>query len=224
MNSSGAPVKNTAEELLKSPANALAIMSTMAMTSAGYNATKPNLNGNVNAYATYTNLMREHLLLIISQDKSLDINYQYENYNDLIDRIVNVYDGITGFDKNKIKKSVTDLAKAALSHAELKNTDTKFTQDVIVSKSINDLNFYINTSNIELERKSGGDGKNAPTDKYKSRVQLHNLVMAFHSHMLDLEVAEMIVGEIKNDLKCWLCQVKTPNKGNKDNCATCLDK
>ncbi|CAA2931258.1 hypothetical protein ARSQ2_02410 [Arsenophonus endosymbiont of Bemisia tabaci Q2] len=62
MNSSGALPDKTAEELVKSPANALAMMSTMAMTSAGYNAKKPNLIGNVNAYATYTNLMRERIL------------------------------------------------------------------------------------------------------------------------------------------------------------------
>ncbi|SPP31274.1 hypothetical protein ARAF_0392 [Arsenophonus endosymbiont of Aleurodicus floccissimus] len=153
MNSSCSPAKNTTAELVKSPANALAIMSTMAMTSAGYNATKPNLIGSVNAYATYTNLMRENPLLMISSDKSIDINYQYENYNNLIDKVVNVYEEISGFDKNKIKKSVTDLTKAALSYAELKNTDTTFTQGVIDSKSKEDLNFYINTSNIELEKK-----------------------------------------------------------------------
>ncbi|MDR5616236.1 hypothetical protein [Arsenophonus sp.] len=224
MNSSGASPDKTAEELVKSPANALAMMSTMAMTSAGYNATKPNLIGNVNAYATYTNLMRENPFLMISSDRAINVNYQYENYNDLIDKVVNIFEGISGFDKNKIKKSVTDLAKAALSHAELKNTDTTFTQGVIDSKSKNDLNFYINTSNIELARNSGGNGKNAPADKYKSRVQLNNLVMTFHTHMLDIEMAKMIVGETRNDLKCWLCRVKTPNKGNKDDCATCLDK
>ncbi|CAA2931257.1 hypothetical protein ARSQ2_02409 [Arsenophonus endosymbiont of Bemisia tabaci Q2] len=61
---------------------------------------------------------------MISSDRAIDVNYQYENYNDLIDKVVNIFEGISGFDKNKIKKSVTDLAKAALSHAELKNTDT----------------------------------------------------------------------------------------------------
>lgn len=224
MNSNNTPVKNTAEELVKSPANALAMMTTMAMTAAGYDATKPNLKGNVNAYATYTNIMKDHPLLMISQDKAIDINYQYENYNDLIDRTVDLYEGIAGFDKNKIKKSVTDLAKAALSHAEQKNTDTTFTQGVIDSRSRDDLKFYINTSNIELERKSGGNGKNAPTDKFKSRIQINNLVMTFHTYALDLQMAEMILGDTRNDLKCWLCRVKTPNKGNKDNCATCLDK
>ncbi|CAA2931256.1 hypothetical protein ARSQ2_02408 [Arsenophonus endosymbiont of Bemisia tabaci Q2] len=37
-------------------------------------------------------------------------------------------------------------------------------------------------------------------------------------------MAKMIVGETRNDLKCWLCLVKKPNKGNKDDCAPCLDK
>lgn len=51
--------------------------------------------------------------------------------------------------------------------------------------------------------------------------------MTFHTYMLDIEMAKMIVGETRNDLKCWLCRVKTPNKGNKgnkDDCATCLEK
>lgn len=224
MNSSGAPAKNIAEELVKSPANALAIMSTMAMTSAGYNATKPNLIGNVNAYATYTNLMRENPLLMIYSDKSIDINYQYENFNDLIDKVLDMFEGVSGFDQNKVKKSITDLIKAALSHAKLKNTDTTFTQGVIDSKSKKDLNFYINTSNIELEKGRGRDCKFIPVEKFKSHIQLNNLVMTFHTYLLDIEMAEIIVGETRNDLKCWLCRVKTPNKGNKDDCATCLDK
>jgi len=100
MNSSGASPDKTAEELVKSPAIVLAMMSTMAMTSAGYNATKPNLIGNAN----YTNLLRENPFLMISSDRSIDVNYQCENYNDLIDKVVNVFEGIFGFDKNKIKK------------------------------------------------------------------------------------------------------------------------
>ncbi|WP_334468523.1 hypothetical protein [Arsenophonus sp. PmNCSU2021_1] len=104
MNSSGASSDKTTEELVKSPAIALAMMSTMAMTSTGYNATKPNLIGNVHAYANYTNLMRENPFLMISSDRSIDVNYQCENYNDLIDKVINVFEGIFGFDKNKIKK------------------------------------------------------------------------------------------------------------------------
>lgn len=59
---------------------------------------------------------------MVEEDKLLDLNYREENYDDLIDKIVDIYDSITGADKQKIKNSVTQLAKAALSYSEQKMT------------------------------------------------------------------------------------------------------
>lgn len=70
MNSSGASSDKTAKKLAKSPIIAL------AMTSAGYNAAKPNIMGNVHDYANYTNLMRKNSFLVISSDRSIDVSYQ----------------------------------------------------------------------------------------------------------------------------------------------------
>ncbi|WP_181995323.1 hypothetical protein [Arsenophonus endosymbiont of Bemisia tabaci] len=57
---------------------------------------------------------------MVEEDKLIYLSYREENYNDLIDKIVNIYDSITGVDMNKIKNSVTQLAKAGLSYSEQK--------------------------------------------------------------------------------------------------------
>ncbi|QLK88490.1 hypothetical protein E3U36_11400 [Arsenophonus endosymbiont of Aphis craccivora] len=137
MNRDGKSTDITSEKLAESPANGLAIISTIAMGGIGYDPQKPSMSGNANAqaYMAYAEEMKKNMLMMVEEDKFIDLSYREENYNDLIDKIVNIYDSITGVDKNKIKNSVTQLAKTALSYSEQKNTNILFSQGVIASAS-----------------------------------------------------------------------------------------
>lgn len=155
MNRDGKSTDITAEKLAELPANGLAIISTIAMGGIGYDPQKPSMSGNAEAYMAYAEEMKKNVLMMVEEDKLIDLSYREENYNDLIDKIVNIYDSITGVDKNKIKNSVTQLAKAALSYSEQKNTNILFSQGVIASASKDDVKFYINSSHILFERQTG---------------------------------------------------------------------
>ncbi|MFV9996569.1 MAG: hypothetical protein AB8W37_01005 [Arsenophonus endosymbiont of Dermacentor nuttalli] len=121
MNRDGTSTDVIAEKLAESPTNGLlAMLSTIVMGGVGYDPQKPSMSGNSEAYITYAEEMKKNVLMVVEEDKLLDLNYQEENYDELIDKIVDIYDSITGVDKNKIKNSVTQLAKAALYYSEQK--------------------------------------------------------------------------------------------------------
>nr|CBA74863.1 conserved hypothetical protein [Arsenophonus nasoniae] len=205
----------TAEKLAESPANGLAIISTIAMGGIGYDPQKASMPGNSEAYITYAEEMKKNVLMMVEEDKLLDLNYREENYDDLIDKIVDIYDSITGADKQKIKNSVTQLAKAALSYSEQKNDSVLFTQGVIASANKDDVKFYINSSHILFERQTGKT-KSEPTDKYVSRIQIKSIVLKMHTFIYDKKIAEILLDTTRSDLEEWIRKMKTKAKDNKE--------
>lgn len=215
MNRGGKSTDITAEKLAESPANGLAIVSTIAMGGVGYDPQKTIMFGNAEAYITYAEEMKRNVLMMVEEDKLLDLSYREENYDDLIDKIVDIYDSITGVDKKKIKSSITQLAKAALSYSEQKNNNILFTQGVIASASKDDVKFYINSSHILFERQAGNT-KSQPTDKYVSRIQIKNIVLKMHTFIYDKKIAEILLDTTRSDLEEWIKKMKTKAKDKKE--------
>jgi len=161
--------------------------------------------------------------MMVEEDKLIDPSYREENYNDLIDKIVNIYDSITGVDKNKLKNSVTQLAKAALSYSEQKNTNILFSQGVIASASKDDVKFYINSLHILFERQTGNT-KSQPTDKYVSRIQIKNILLKMHTFIYDKKIAEILLDTTRSDLEEWIKKMKTKAKNKKESMNYCFNE
>lgn len=85
MNREGKSTDITAEKLAESPANGLAIISTIAMGGICYDPQKPSMSGNAEAYMAYAEEMKKNVLMMVEEDKLIDLSYREENYNDLID-------------------------------------------------------------------------------------------------------------------------------------------
>lgn len=221
MNRDGKSTDITAEKLAESPANGLAIISTIAMGGINYDPQKPSMLGNSEAYITYAEEMKKNVLMMVEEDKLLDLNYREENYDDLIDKIVDIYDSITGVDKKKIKSSVTQLAKASLSYSEQKNTSILFTQGVIASANKDDVRFCINFLHILFERQTGNT-KSQPTDKYFSRIQIKNIVLKMHTFIYDKKITEILLDTTRSDLEKWIIKMKTKEKDKKEEMNYCF--
>ncbi|HGJ5875607.1 MAG TPA: hypothetical protein ACHBX0_03390 [Arsenophonus sp.] len=75
INRDGTSTDVIAEKLAESPANGLTMLSTIAMGGVGYDPQKPSMSGNSEAYITYSEEMKKNVLMMVKEDKLLDLNY-----------------------------------------------------------------------------------------------------------------------------------------------------
>lgn len=158
-----------------SPATGCTTVMDMARIAASYNPLAPNDTAdekatNRAAYNDYVARVMRAPFFTLNNSDSSTYHRQESNWDTAVDAIVALYDGVEAEDKDKIKTSLANLAKAAGSNSNTSNTDNLFVQSTLNLDA--EIIVYIYSSVISMmESKSkGSDSKQ--TDIVIQRTQL----------------------------------------------------
>ena len=127
----------------------------MARVTSGFNPQIPLKEGNYTSYLDYVKRIASAPFFHLEYSNTIEYHRESKDWNDAIDEIVGLYDGIKAEDENKIKESLVNLAKAATSRSDTKQKENLFVQNSLEASMQYRVHIYY--SNVELvEHKSKG--------------------------------------------------------------------
>ena len=131
--------------------------------------------------------------------------YNSKNYNNLIDSIVSLYDGINGEDKNAIKDSIANMAKDVFSSESREEWKNLFSQSTIVYssdfKSLPKLYIYYTTLHMKYEKKKA---EVSIQEYYVNRTEYTILPDLIKSYAKELSALN------KTDIDDWIKRNSSP--------------
>lgn len=197
-----------------SPSNGLTTIINIASAKAGWSPINPNQDEASHKFLQYTNILAKNPFLHVKASKAYSMKYQKSDYDSLIDSVSSLIKSAIKNDTNDILDSVKEIAKTALTNMNNKETTTLFNQNVITvdSDAIVELYMYYSTVSFEVEHHSG---KHAPSDKYKSEINISSAVYSFQAANWTAEVAKLFKKEQISVLEQWIKNNKTEENKNK---------
>lgn len=163
------------------PTTGLTTILDIARIVSNFNPALPNDPNNVNAYNQYiTKILQNPLMHLLSSDHKT-FSRTTSDWNEVIDQIANLYDGVSASDKGKIVESLKTLAKAASSSSETKQTDSLFTQSTI--NCDDNIDIYIYSSTVTMEETSSGkhDVKQVSFDIFCTQIRFTKELWSLYS-------------------------------------------
>lgn len=135
------------------------------------------------------------------------------NYDQLINNIVGLYDGVTQEDKDKIKNSITELAQSVFSKSSAEEWKNLFSQASLIYKSATDIRLYIYYTTLHMKRtQSGKDGVDDLQEYTVNRVEykvLQDKIQAYAATLSNLD---------KKNIDDWMDNATSPQKENYTKC------
>lgn len=141
------------EAVKVAPATGLTTILDIARIVSNFNPALPNDKNNVPAYETYVTKILQNPLIHLLDSSRKTFKRKTSNWNETIEQIADLYDGITETDKKKIIKSLKDLANSASSSSSEKQTEKLFTQSTICCDE--NIDIYIYSSSVTMEERNG---------------------------------------------------------------------
>ncbi|UMZ09449.1 hypothetical protein I9018_18080 [Pseudomonas sp. MPFS] len=177
---------------------------------------KPHTKGDHDHFIAFTNEISKIPFLSLINAENKIIEQKSHNANDLIDSFAAAFTGLKNQDIEGIKKSLTQLTKAALSYADKKEEQSNFTQNILQQEN-NDLHFMLYSSifTISATAKKG-------TIIYQSS---YTLTRAIYSVSLASwnNVKNKFCNQQKTETEDWLKNITTPSKQDSTVRAICLE-
>lgn len=205
--------KNRDEALKIFKANPLSGCTTildMARITSGYDPNGDITEANKDNYLEYLKKVYSCPLIHLNTNMRETYNRKETSWEDAISQIAELFTGIADSNKDKIKRSIKNLANAAASHSNTAQGTSIFSVSAI-NTSKNNVEIYIYHSNISLcENKSkGSDCKQTSIDIIKAYCEFRSDMWATY--------AEMIFNKHYEAVNNWINDNSTQNGDVKTN-------
>ncbi|KHK49115.1 hypothetical protein PI87_27015 [Ralstonia sp. A12] len=208
--------------LTQSTANAVSSILGLSQTRSGWNPLDPTEKENAQGFQRFVEQILKVPYFNTTQAETKTVHYQESNYNSLIDKVVDLYDGVTQQDKEKIKRSIVNLAKACTSRVNQKNTQTLFVQNTMHAPG-NSRNIVVQLAQtfmmMELDHRTG---KGAPQDQFKTEISVRVLELTFQGDIWDRSAAEKLAAKFVQSWDDWLNDSTTPPSPQQRKIAFCF--
>ncbi len=202
--------KDTVIEILtNSTGNAVSSILGLAQSRSNWNPLNPDSAKNQEGFQVFVSELLKVPIFNITQSSTTDVKYKEENYNSLIDKVVDLYDGIVEKDKTQIKNSIVNLAKACSSRVNTQNTKTLFVQNTLNAQKGENIVVGLQQTFMMMER-SHATGKGAPKDSYKTEISVKTLELTFQSNLWNKQLATGLAGKFVKSWDDWLNGGTTP--------------
>ena len=132
----------------------------IARVAADFNPLQPDHHGNVERFKDYTARLASAPFFNLGLSDTQVQNRESEDWDDLIDSMVETFEGVEASDKARIRQGLTSLAQAAGSRSETKNTETLFVQNVLQTTGPRiDVMIYYSKVEMEESKRKGATSK-----------------------------------------------------------------
>jgi hypothetical protein len=143
----------------------------IARLAAGFNPLDPDVKGNVERFKDYAGRILSAPFFNLGYSDSKHVTRKSKDWNDLINSIVGLFEGVKDEDRNKIKDGLEDLAKAATSSSKTKQKMNLFLQNVLQADG-GTYRAFLYYSSVELEEDKSKGSTSRQTDFTLARAQL----------------------------------------------------
>ncbi len=214
--------KTIVDLLTESTANAVSSILGLSQTRSGWNPLDPNSAQNAQGFQRFVEQILKVPYFNTTQAETKKVHYQESNYNSLIDKVVDLYDGVTEQDKDKIKRSIVNLAKACTSRVNQKNTNTLFVQNSLHAPgNSRDIVVQLAQTFMEMEL-DHRTGKGAPQDKFRTEIEVNILELTFKGDIWERSAAEKLANKFIESWDDWLNDTTTPPSPHQRNVVFCF--
>lgn len=199
------------EQLLQvfknNPSSGCTSLMDMARVAAGFDPTEPFNDDNLVKFRNYLKRVANCPLMTINYADTVSYDKKVSDWNDAIKGMVDLFEGIETSQKNKIKDSLINLTKCALSHTKTEQSTTLFTQSTI-NVDNSGLYFYAYYSSVKIvaDKKKG---HTVVQNKFNiSRIKLRFYTEYWPSY------AEKVMNAHVKSFDNWLNDNNTPDGDN----------
>lgn len=206
------PSQAAIDALYSSIPNTISTVLGLAQSVSNWNPLNPSDPNGPKNFIAYTSKIASFPLLVSTQTSTSTVNYQERDYNDLINKVVGLYDGVTASDISAIKKSLVSLIQACTSQVNVTNTQTLFSQSTIVADS-GATQLLICASTITMVENHQG-GKRAPSDSFSSSVQAVKAFYNFNQGAYSKDIASALLSASFTSVNNWIPKTTTPMAPN----------
>lgn len=174
----------TAEEAFKkAPLNGCLSVMTMARTKAGFVPTDIDDTEGQKKFMQYSKNLQSAPFFHLEMSDVSHVEHKESSWKGIIDKIVDLYEGISAEDKNKIANSIAALADAATSKAGTSQTKNLFIQSTIDYG--HEIEVYVYWSNISMVYESGkSTSKQSTIDITKMLLQFDKDMWPYYAGMV----------------------------------------
>lgn len=208
--------------LTNSTGNAVSSILGLAQSRTDWNPLDPDNEKNAVGFQNFVTSILKVPYFNVTQSERTTVHYEEDNYNSLIDHVVDLYDGVAGSDVGKIKKSIVDLAKACTSRVNTKNTKTLFVQNTMAATGT-DIVVGLQQTFMMME-KSHESGKGAPKDHFRTEITVNVMELTFKGNLWNRSAAEKLAAKFVKSWDDWLDDTTTPQTDNVKQIDFCFEQ
>lgn len=196
------------------PSSGCTSLMDMARVAAGFDPTEPFNDDNLVKFRNYLKRVANCPLMTINYADTVNYDKKESNWDDAINGIVDLFEGIESNQKNKIKDSLVNLTKCAISHTKTEQSTTLFTQSTI-NVDNNGLYFYAYYSSVKIV----ADKKKGHT-VVQTKFNISRIKLRFYTEYWSSYAEKVMDAHVKS-FEDWLNENNTKNGGSKPN-LTCF--
>ncbi len=187
-----------------SPANGLASVIGLIQTRVNWNPFN-NVIENNNAFTDFVNLLLLNPFLSRNIIDQQTISFENKDYSSIISDIANLYVGLLPDQIQDIITNLRQMARAALSNASSRQTNTLFVQNVMQVQDSDILSFYLYFSTVEF---TYHDGKH---HFMKADATFNRIKLDFNAAIIWNRTTAVVVARLFYlDVNQWLDNNTTP--------------
>lgn len=187
----------------------------MARKSSGYDPLSLSDDGvNDEKFKDYIKRVLDAPFFHIRGSDSSKYKGESKDWNEVIDFVSDLYDGVTAGEKEAITKSIKSLAKVAASKVDTKQHQSLFVQSTLKADKF--VQVYIYSSHVTMETHNEKGGDSTKTDITIKKVSLDFYIDLWPSY------AESVMNKHVKTVKDWLDDNTTKEETSKKVNLTCL--
>lgn len=180
------------KEFLDAPLTGCTSVLDMARIKAGYNPLAPAQAENSSKFDDYVDrVMRAPFFHLIDSSRT-DYHRGEKDWNAAIDSILGLYDGIQADSKDQIRTSLENMAKAAASRSNTRQTNNLFAQSTIEYADYIEVYIYRSVVSMRVHKSKGSTSKQTDMTINKARMRFQTklwpsyapLVARRHIHLV----------------------------------------
>jgi hypothetical protein len=192
----------------------------MARKKSGFDPTKGMTGTNVEAYNKYIEAVVKCPLFNLDMTDSQNIHKDSDNWDELINKVADTFEGIESDDKSRITKSITGLVQAASSNSNTDESTDLFVQSVLYAKDGENADpvysIYIYSSHIHII-----DNKSKGHESMQEDFAVQRTKMTFRINDWPY-FSDKVWDKLYSSVDDWLNDNSTPT-GNSKTLVTCLE-